>query len=254
MSFLYLILVPITLVLLTYMFLEGRMNRLIPLELKISGLPNPFDGKTIFFISDIHRRLISEQWLDSFEQKADYIVIGGDLTERGVSFSRVRENVKRLTERGPVFFVWGNHDWDAGPDQVARILEEFQVTILNNSTHVLEENNSFLNLSGVNDSTRHYDDLAKTLASRRPFAPTILLSHNPDIQKKLNRSMDIDYVISGHTHSGQINVFGYTLKEKAGVKRHGFGTLIISSGYGTTKLPLRLGAKPDALMLRLTKK
>ncbi|GAY77819.1 hypothetical protein NBRC111894_3373 [Sporolactobacillus inulinus] len=45
-----------------------------------------------------------------------------------------------------------------------------------------------------------------------------MFSHNPDIKYELNKKMKIDYVISGHTHSGQINLFGFTLKEKAGVK------------------------------------
>ncbi|MET1249824.1 metallophosphoesterase [Sporolactobacillus sp. STCC-11] len=241
-------------VLIVHMFIEAHLNRLISIDLNINGLPEPFIGKRIFFISDIHRRRISRRWVESFNPKADYLIIGGDLTEKGVSLSRVRENVQLLKEQGPVYFIWGNHDWDAGHHQVKKLLDRESITILDNTTYIVHEDGASLNFSGVNDLLRGHCDLEKTLAARDTGAPTLLFSHNPDIKYALTQQLTIPYVISGHTHGGQINVFGYTLKEKAGVKKMPYGTLIISGGYGTTKLPLRLGAKPDALMLTLKRK
>ncbi|MCO7176618.1 metallophosphoesterase [Sporolactobacillus kofuensis] len=239
--------------LMIFMFYEAHMNRLVKLDLAVQNLSSDFEGVTIFFISDIHRREISEQWLSSFSRNPDYIVIGGDLTEKGVPWARVRENVRRLKKLGPVLFVWGNHDWEAGHNQVASILNDMQVTVLDNETCVIDRNGYSINFSGVNDTSKNHDDLMRTLGSRKVGVPTLLFSHNPNIKHQLARSMCVDFVISGHTHSGQISLFGYRLKEKAGVKRYSFGTLIISSGFGTTKLPLRFGAKPDALMLTLRK-
>ncbi|MCQ2010076.1 MAG: metallophosphoesterase [Sporolactobacillus sp.] len=236
-------------ILITYMFCEAHMNRLISINLEIDDLPEPFIGEKLFFISDIHRRTISKKWLESFKDSPDYILIGGDLTEKGVPLSRVRTNIQLLLNLGPVFFIWGNHDWDSGYDRLKKLLDESGVSILNNTTYTVTKSGAALNFSGLNDLLHHHANLNKTLAARKSGVPTILFSHNPDIKKALTPQMGIAYCISGHTHSGQINLFGFTLKEKAGVKELPFGTLIISSGYGTTKLPLRLGAKPDALML-----
>ncbi|MCO7126739.1 metallophosphoesterase [Sporolactobacillus shoreicorticis] len=240
--------------LIAYMFREAHLNRLISINLEFDELPEPFIGEKLFFISDIHRRTISKKWIDSFMYSPDYILIGGDLAEKGVPLARVRKNIKILSEIAPVFFIWGNHDWDFGYDRLKKLLDESDVVILDNTTYSVRKNGATLNFSGVNDLLHHHANLNKTLAARKNGAPTLLFSHNPNIKKVLTKRMGIAYCISGHTHSGQINLFGFTLKEKAGVKELPFGTLIISSGYGTTKLPLRLGAKPDALMLTFMRK
>ncbi|MFT8362381.1 MAG: metallophosphoesterase [Sporolactobacillus sp.] len=235
----------------SYMYFEAHQDRLVRLELPISGLAPVFEKRTLLFISDIHRRKISYRLLNQLPAPPDYIVIGGDLTERGVSLFRVRDNLRRLKLLAPTYFVWGNHDWEAGKPQIERLLKDMQITILDNRTEVIEKGGQAINFTGVDDTTYRHDRLDLALQSRRQGVPTLLFSHNPSIKKQLDPSMNLSYVISGHTHGGQINLFGLTLKEKGGVKAHDFGTLIISNGYGTTKLPLRFAARPDALYLVL---
>ncbi|QAA22632.1 metallophosphoesterase [Sporolactobacillus terrae] len=250
-TFLAALLIGAAVLLLGWMFLEGHLNRVLTLDLEFADLPDPFIGKHLFFISDIHRRRISESWLNALKKSMDYVVIGGDLTEKGVPLKRVEANLRLLTSCAPVFFVWGNHDREAKTQQIKTLLDQYAVTVIENATYIIDEQGYSLNFCGIDDLLAGQPDLEQVLNSRRSNAPTVLFSHNPDIKHELNGKMKIDYVISGHTHSGQINFFGFTLKEKAGVKKLPFGTLIISSGYGTTKIPLRLGAKPDVLLLTL---
>ncbi|GEB76169.1 metallophosphoesterase [Sporolactobacillus inulinus] len=252
--FLAALLIGSTVLLFAWMFLEGHLNRVVTLDLEFADLPDPFIGKHVFFISDIHRRHIAESWLNSLKESMDYVVIGGDLTEKGVPLKRVEANLRLLTACAPVFFVWGNHDREAKAQQIKALLDQYAVTIIENTAYVIDEQGYSLNFCGIDDLLTGQPDLERTLNSCRANAPIVLFSHNPDIKYELNKKMKIDYVISGHTHSGQINLFGFTLKEKAGVKKLPFGTLIISSGYGTTKIPLRLGAKPDVLLLTLQRK
>ena len=54
----------------------------------------------VFFISDIHRRKISDKLIQSLIGKVDIVVIGGDLTERGVPLKRTNENIKQLAKLG----------------------------------------------------------------------------------------------------------------------------------------------------------
>lgn len=234
-----------------FMYTEAHADRLIQIELLIDDLPPVFEGRTIFFISDIHRRKVTRHLLDKLPAPPDYVVIGGDLTERGVPLFRVRENLRRLTQLAPTYFVWGNHDWDSGKNSIERLLHDCHVTILDNQTAVIQKGGQVINFTGVNDATTRRDRLTEALAARQADAPTLLFSHNPSIKKKLKPSMGLSYAICGHTHGGQINLFGLTIKEKGGVKKLDFGTLIISNGYGTTKLPLRFAAPPDTLYLRL---
>ncbi|MFT8871115.1 MAG: metallophosphoesterase [Sporolactobacillus sp.] len=241
-------------ILIVLMCKEAFLNRLVPLTLTIDELPEALDGLTIFFISDIHRRLVSEELLRQLPKRPDYVVIGGDLAERFVPSQRIRENLSRLRQLAPIFFVWGNHDRFAGKQRIETLLREAGVTVLNNDTAVITRNGAAINFSGVDDETHHHDDLERALSRRRAGVPTLLFSHNPGIQKQLHATMQLAYTICGHTHGGQINLFGFTIKEKGGVKQGTFGTLIISNGYGTTKLPLRFGAPPETHFFTLGRK
>ncbi len=115
----------------------------------------------------------------------------------------------------------------------------------------LEKKGSKINLSGVHDVTNELEDLEKTFENRIP-GPTILISHNPDIKYLLSSASEsIDLTISGHTHGGQVRLGRFGIRENGGIKYHEFGTLLISNGYGTTRWPIRWGAKPDALQITL---
>ena len=66
----------------------------------------------MFFISDIHRRIVSESIIEEVSGKVDVVIIGGDLLEKGVPMERVKENIKKLKKLGPILFVWGNNDYE----------------------------------------------------------------------------------------------------------------------------------------------
>ncbi|MFC7391537.1 metallophosphoesterase [Scopulibacillus cellulosilyticus] len=232
------------------MLFQAKRHIVIKKDIAVSGLSKVFDGFQIFFISDIHRRKVSEKLINKLGGKPDVVVIGGDLTETGVPFSRVDENVKRLSGVGPVIFIWGNHDLYVDKDKLKQIFTKYQVKILDNQVDVVTRDNDYLNIVGINDVTNNLDRLEAALEGRKEGA-TVLLSHNPDIKYKLHEHHNIPLVISGHTHGGQIRLFGWGLREKGGIKKKSFGTLIISNGYGTTWHPLRLGAPPDTLLLTL---
>ncbi|MFP3472451.1 hypothetical protein R0J90_20570, partial [Micrococcus sp. SIMBA_144] len=63
----------------------------------------------------------------------------------------------------------------------------------------------------------------------------------------------IDLMISGHTHGGQIRLFGWGLYKKGRLENLPETTLLVSNGYGTTAIPLRLGAPAETHLLILDK-
>ncbi|MEW8985915.1 MAG: metallophosphoesterase, partial [Bacillus sp. (in: firmicutes)] len=79
----------------------------------------------------------------------------------------------------------------------------------------------------------------------------LLISHNPKIIESIRDDHQIDLVLSGHTHGGQIRFLGFGLYEKGGMKKFGKTLLFVSNGYGTTALPLRLGAKAQTHLFSL---
>ncbi len=79
----------------------------------------------------------------------------------------------------------------------------------------------------------------------------VLVSHNPAIMNKIKPEDHIHLVLSGHTHGGQIRLLGMGLHEKGGINKSGKTVLLVSNGYGTTMLPLRLGAKSETHLITI---
>lgn len=246
------ILVVFLAALLIYMGKEAFSNRILHHTLSFYEFPKSLNRVTIFFISDIHRRKISDSIISKVTGKADIVVIGGDLTEKGVPFRRVKANILKLTKIAPVYFVWGNNDHEVDIQLLESILLECGVKILANSAYKYEsQSGDFFHLLGVDDMAKNRERLDLALDDAQDNGFRLLLSHNPEIIHKIQPEDKIQLVLSGHTHGGQIRVFNYGPYEIGGIKQVGKTILFVSNGYGTTALPLRLGAKSETHLITI---
>lgn len=240
--------------LILYMLREGFGNRVIHHKLVFNDFPLGY--LRIFFISDIHRRKISEKLLQQVINKADIVVIGGDLLEKGVRFARVKENIRRLQSVAPTYFVWGNNDYEVDFRYLDAMLLDLGVKILDNTAaHFELEDGGVVELLGVDDMTMERDrlDLAIHDASNQSDGFRILVSHNPRIVRKVKKDDNIRLILSGHTHGGQIRCMGFGFYQLGGLHTFPDGYQLISNGYGTTKVPFRLGAKAEAHLITLSR-
>jgi hypothetical protein len=87
----------------------------------------------------------------------------------------------------------------------------------------------------------------------------ILAVHNPTYVNRIGEA-EIDLILSGHTHGGQITFFGlwfpffdlkYGHKYRTGIYSLGDKILLVSNGLGTTLLPLRFFARPEINVITL---
>lgn len=242
--------------LIIYMVKEAFSNRVIYKEITFSDFPETFGEVKLFFISDIHKRVISDHIIQEVQRsKADIVIIGGDLVEKGVPFERVKENLLKLKTLGDVLFVWGNNDYEVDYRYLDALLLDCGVKILDNTAAFFEsEKGERLIFMGIDDISLKRDRFDLALADAdigEGFK--ILISHNPRIVSRIKSEHQIRLVLSGHTHGGQIHIFGYSPYEKGKLKRMEQTTLLISNGYGTTALPLRLGAKAETHLITLKK-
>ena len=116
-----------------------------------------------------------------------------------------------------------------------------------------------LYIAGGDDFTEGLPDIGRALAQIPPAAPTLLLSHNPDILIEPDVSRT-DLVLSGHTHGGQIVLPWYgpahthtehlARHEASGYLRRGRTQVFISRGVGEG-IPLRFGASPQITLITL---
>lgn len=240
--------------LILYMLKEAFRNDVIFSSLAFPDLPAGFHGLKIFFISDIHRRTVSDSVIEKIAGEADYIMIGGDLCEKGVKSEKIYKNLQKLSSVAPVFFVWGNNDYEFGRRLLEPILTACRIYILENSAVQLKRNGDALSVLGVDDPSLSRDKLELALKEATDDF-CLLLSHSPEIISRLNdrNRKTIRLILSGHTHGGQIRFFRWGIGEKGGWK-HGYHySVLVSNGYGTTRLPLRLGAPAETHLIELRK-
>lgn len=240
--------------LLFYMYKLANEDNVLYQEILFPEFPGSLGEVKLFFISDLHRRLVSEKMINEVKGKVDLVIIGGDLLEKGVSIEQVEQNIKSLKEVGPVYFVWGNNDYEINPRLLDGLLLKYGVTILDNTavSFESEEGERFV-LIGVDDMAKRRDrlDLALQDASGEGFK--VLVSHDPRIIHKLKKEDNISFVLSGHTHGGQIRILGMGPYELGKIERYQQAITLVSNGYGTTSLPLRLGAKSETHVITLKK-
>lgn len=240
--------------LLLFMVKEGYSNRVVKQFIEFDDFPQ--GQMRVFFISDIHNRQVTDLLLSQINEKVDIVVIGGDITDKRVPFKKVEHNIKALQSLAPVYFVWGNNDYEVDYKYLDAMLLEYGVTILDNTAVEFEfEDGGKVLLLGIDDMTYRRDriDLALQDADQYGEGFRILVSHNPRAIRKINPKDRIRLLLSGHTHGGQIRLLGWGLYEKGRLKKVDDVMQLISNGFGTTKLPFRLGAKSETHLITLTK-
>ena len=234
------------------MYREAMRNTLLEHTLSFGNFPESFGKVRIFFISDIHRRVISPSLIEKVKGNADFVIIGGDLAEKGVSLPQISANLQTLSKIGPIYFVWGNNDYEIDYHELDALLLEHGVKILDNTRVLFEsECGDQLCLLGVDDVGLERDRLDLALADCQEEGFRILISHNPDIVSKMSGHEQISLVLSGHTHGGQIRLFHSKRYLKGGVYEYPCTTLFVSNGYGTTLIPLRFRAPAQTHLITL---
>ncbi|MFS0576720.1 metallophosphoesterase [Sporosarcina sp. 179-K 3D1 HS] len=217
---------------------------------------NAKDGKSnelsVFFISDIHRRKIDEKLLRKLRKTGqfDLVIIGGDLVERGVPLSRVEQNVKLLSQLGPLFFVWGNNDREVGEPLLRDILGRHGCTILENCAVPVPGHSDWM-ICGTDDPSSRKVDIDSTLRYIDRDKYSILVTHTPSVFRKVEQQYKPCLMLAGHTHGGQIRLGRLALQEKGKFWLEGERAKLISNGYGTSTLPFRLGADPECHIIKI---
>lgn len=241
----FIILFVIILLLLFYMYKEA--NKLILTE-EVIFFPEKINEKTFLFISDLHRRKLSITMFQTLPP-IDFVIIGGDLAERGINVHIVENNLSTLCQLGKTYFVWGNNDYEFGEEKLRKLLQKFEVRILENSAEIFHHGGHVWSLVGVADYGLMKAEIDKALS--RAAGHILFISHNPTIWRELEGNERIVAILTGHTHGGQIRLGPFGMAEKGGWKNKRGLPLFISNGFGTRLVPFRFGAPPQIHIVKV---
>jgi uncharacterized protein len=236
-----------------------RLQR-VERDLPVLGLPPALDGLRIGLITDIHHSAMvaAEEVVRAVqmlvEAAPDLVVLGGDYVtygDRGF-VGPVAELLTplALAPHG-AFAVLGNHDDDR---DMPAALAARGFTVLRDQRTAVTIRGERVDFAGIRFWTRRTEDIARVL--RGTGETTILLAHDP---RRLVEAaaLDVQLVLSGHTHGGQVvlpgvgAIAGRKFPVLAGLAERENTTLFVSRGVGTVYVPIRLNCPPEVGIVTL---
>jgi uncharacterized protein len=261
------VLAALALACLVYGWLEAGWLRTRVLEVPVPGLPEALDGLRIAHLTDFHLgprsrgRLATERavaWVE--ERRPDLVAVTGDLVSHPRGEPALRALLGRLHRP---YVVLGNHDVAVTRDPFSRAAElgdlrELSVLLGHDAVSV-EVSGCTIQIVGVDPVDYHRkrarpEELVDAAADMR-----ILLCHFPGIAERLPDGA-FHLVLAGHLHAGQI-VLPYPggrlmlahpgSRYVAGLYPLRGGVMHLSPGTGTTFVPFRFCARPEATELVL---
>ena len=255
----------------------SRISRAEPhivhhLGLKIAGWPRWCRPMRIAFLSDFHTGSHSGDVarLDAIIAEAssfrpDIALFGGDYVNMQVFGggrvppSTIATALARLEAPLGRFAILGNHDYQYGAADVAGALERQDINVLSDSRVTLQFQNSTVDIIGVPDARVTRPEARVVLAGILPNTPTIVLAHDPVWFAQVPPGPHL--TLAGHTHGGQIRIPGIGIVTNAskaplrwsdGLIYEAERYLYVTSGIGTSSVPLRWGVPPGYAVLDVT--
>ncbi len=192
----------------------------------------------------------------------DLFVLTGDYISNSMAFlPDCVEEMARVRARYGTFAIMGNHErWFGRQHDILAIFRQHRITFLLNAHRVIQTEQGSLAVAGIDDLKSGHPDLAAALQGLDSTLPTILLSHRPEIFP-LAAARGVPLTLAGHYHGGQIKLglpgLNLSLADlltpyPEGLYRLKDSHLYVSRGIGTTFTPIRLNARPEVTLLRLT--
>ncbi|PIQ83267.1 MAG: hypothetical protein COV75_08375 [Candidatus Omnitrophica bacterium CG11_big_fil_rev_8_21_14_0_20_63_9] len=191
-------------------YIEPNWITVSHLRIKHDGLAQALGPSRIVHITDLHIARVG--WRERSlirtvnRQRADWIVITGDLINTREGWPAALEVIKGLQAHEGIWVVPGNTDnaWIT-PEKFQADLEAIRVRVLRNANAPLGKTGA--QIVGVDDPVNGRANLVEALIGLHPNAmpPTILLAHSPDIFAAAQHEQ-LPLVLVGHMHGGQIGI------------------------------------------------
>ena len=217
--------------------------------------------------SNIDKEKVKEVVSIINKRKPDIVVFTGDLIDKSVELNN-KEQEALITELQKIDSPLGKYAiiGDEDKDNYSTIMNQSNFVVLNNEYDLLyNKTNDAILISGFSSSLNKIIDINKSLDYfNYDFANTNIYSigllHEPDSTDDILKNHQIDLLLAGHSHNGNIRIpFVGSLSKRDGAKKYdqayykiGNTKLYVSSGIGTEDNGIRLFCRPSINFYRLS--
>jgi len=239
--------------------INASLTRVNRITVRLPNLPEAWRGRKAAMISDLHLGHVrgaefARNLVATIRQlRPEIVFLAGDLYDGAFAdLDELAGPLRSLNAPLGNYFVAGNHEEMHNQRGHLRAVENAGLRLLNNEKIMVDG----LQIVGVhhNDAARP-ERLSKVLerAAIDRTQPSVLIVHAPD-QLAVAEQAGISLQLSGHTHRGQFFPWTWftSLLYKQfvyGLQRFGGMLVYTSSGAGTWGPPLRVGSRPEIVLI-----
>ena len=241
------------------------IDRVVKYEFTHRDVPEAFDGFRIAFISDLHyKSLFKEKDLDGLvrlliAQQADVLLMGGDYQEGCEYVPELFAALAKVKTPMGTYGVMGNNDYERCHEDIIREMKRYGMHVLEHKVDTLRKNGQQILIAGVRNPFDLKQNGKCPTLGLAPEDFVILLVHTPDYIEDVSVA-NTDLALAGHTHGGQVRIFGYApiipshygSRFLTGLKYNTAKIpMIVTNGIGTSNKNIRIGAPSEIVIITL---
>lgn len=234
-------------------------------EIVHPDVPLSFDGVKIAFLSDLHyksslkRRGLSRLIRSVNEENPQLLLLGGDFYEGCEHIAHMAGSLGEIASSLGKYAVLGNNDYERCTEELRGEFKKNDIQILEHRVASIVAQKDSLFIAGVKNPFDLQKNGVSPTKGLQDNQFVLLLTHTPDYAEDVSITAT-DLVLAGHTHGGQVKIFGkspvipskYGERFISGLKYTTSGVpVIITNGVGTSTLNLRWGVPSEMTIITL---
>lgn len=229
-------------------------------------IPYSFDGYRIAFVADTHYpSLFTDETLVSLsnvlrELNADMLLLGGDYQEDCEHVEPLFKTMMECHPKDGAYAVLGNNDLERCTDIIKSLMMDYGIKLVEDTCVKVRKGAEHISIAGVHNFFKGRETAISPTLNEPESDFVILLTHTPDYAEDQDIS-HADITLAGHTHGGQVTMFGawapvtasrYGQRFLKGLNWNTAGQAVITTtGIGTSRRAVRLFAPSEVILITL---